>query len=65
MRMRRRFKPMLDSMPSRIAPSSLAVLPVAVHVAPAPVTDDSDPPETTGSTPIIIAPPQPPGTLPC
>jgi hypothetical protein len=66
MRMRRRFQPMLDSMPSRIAPSSVAVLPVSVHVSPAlPVSDDTDPPETPGATPIIIAPTQSPTTLPC
>ncbi len=66
MRMRRRFMPMLDSMPSRIAPSALAVAPAIVQsAAPSgagtcPVqigADDTDPPETTGSTPIIIAPP--------
>jgi hypothetical protein len=70
MRIHRRFQPMFDSMPSRIAPSSVAILPVPVPVpvsvsSAVSIADDSDPPETTGSTPVILAPTQAPTTLPC
>ncbi len=64
MRAHRRFQPMLDSLPYRITPSSTAVATAAVQGVTV-VALDTDSPETGGSTPIIIAPPQTPGTLPC
>jgi hypothetical protein len=77
MRTRRRFQPILDSMPIRIAPSSfgphapaiLAGTPSQLTGATPPrimvIAQDSSDDNT--SNPIIIAPvsPNPPSTLPC
>ena len=67
MRVRRRFQPMLDSLPYRIAPSvSVVGTVVQSHGPSSPATmgvDDTDSPETTGSTPIIIAPTIDPTTI--
>jgi hypothetical protein len=62
MRTRRHFQPMLDSMPIRIAPSTVAIFPTA-HVTHAIIStsnsntltmsaDDSEMPDTGPSTPI-------------
>jgi hypothetical protein len=65
MRTRRRFQPMLDSMPSRIAPSAIGGVAPVLAPAVAPVNSplvqvgvtacDTNMPETGSSTPI---PPQ-------
>ena len=72
MRARRRFQPMLDSMPIRIAPSSLSGLPlVVVHALPTMsppsqlMAQDTLMPEKGGSNPVILEPVSPPSTLPC
>ena len=62
MRMRRHFQPMLDSMPTRIAPSAFGglIAPVALAAAVAAFhsthltcrPDDTDMPQTGTSTPI-------------
>jgi hypothetical protein len=74
MRARRRFQPMLDSMPIRIAPSAMSV-PVLALVQTAPislptpqhvVSQDTLMPETGHSSPIILEPiTSPPPSLPC
>jgi hypothetical protein len=63
MRARRQFQPMLNSMPSRIAPSTGVLLAPLVQTVALP--QDTDPPEGGGSGPIIIAPVSNPPTLPC
>jgi hypothetical protein len=63
MRTRRQFQPMLDAMPSRIAPSSFGGAAHIVLHAPTAVPEDTDPPVSEGSSPIIIAPVTPPTTL--
>jgi hypothetical protein len=73
MRTRRRFQPMLDSMPIRIAPSSISgFTPAVVHTAPTfsptpprVIAQDTLMPEKGGSAPIILEPVNPPSTLPC
>ena len=78
MRTRRHFQPILDSMPSRIAPSSVGLpaptVSAGIHsqlTAALPgvgVATPFDDTSGSGSTyPIIIAPvsPNPPSTLPC
>ncbi len=73
MRTRRHFQPVLDSLPVRIAPSSVTVsLPALVRAVSAPVAgvgclpDDTLMPETGGTAPIILQPvTSPPGSLPC
>jgi hypothetical protein len=77
MRTRRRFQPILDSMPSRIAPSSFGPhAPSILAGAPSQMTGATPPrvvvialdsADDTTSYPIIIAPvsPNPPPTLPC
>ncbi len=73
MRTRRRFQPTVDGLPYRIALSTVAgVIPASVAAPPAsdvPMMTpcDTDMPETGTSTPIILAPPTPPGggTLTC
>jgi hypothetical protein len=77
MRTRRRFQPSLDSMPSRIAPSSIGLpaptFSTAIHsplTAALPslgVAHPSDTSQSGDSNPIIIAPipPTPPPSLPC
>lgn len=71
---RLRFQPMLDSMPIRLAPSSMSVpAPAVVQTAPtslpAPlnaVFQDTLMPETGSSSPIILEPvTSPPHSLPC
>ena len=72
MRVRRRFQPTLDSLPLRIAPSTSGGVGIVVQ-CPAPSStgpirvtmgvDDTDSPESTGSTPIIIAPTINPTTI--
>ena len=73
MRARRHFQPMIDSMPIRIAPSSLiGVPPVVVKalptISPPPsqlMAQDTLMPEKGGSNPVILEPVSPPSTLPC
>ncbi len=73
MRARRRFQPMLDSMPIRIAPSSISGLtPSVAHSAPTfsptpprVIAQDSLMPEKGGSGPVILEPVTQPTTLPC
>jgi hypothetical protein len=77
MRMRRHFQPILDSMPSRIAPSSFgphapaivagAPSQLAVATPPRVMVIALDSADDNTSYPIIIAPvsPHPPSTLPC
>jgi hypothetical protein len=73
MRARRRFQPMLDSMPLRIAPSSIGgSMPAVVRTAPTAsltlphvIADDTLMPEKGGTAPIILEPINPPSTLPC
>jgi hypothetical protein len=74
MRARRRFQPMLDSMPIRIAPSSISgFTPTLVHSAPTSsptpprvIAQDTLMPESGKSSPIILEPvTTPPSTLPC
>jgi hypothetical protein len=73
MRTRRRFQPILDSMPSRIAPSAVG-LPAPTILAGTPSHLNGTPPgrimvtaDDNTSYPIIIAPidPNPPATLSC
>ena len=62
MRMRRRFQPMLDSMPGRIAPSAVAGLShvvVAVNIGSnshlrTMQVDDTNMPQTGEATPITV-----------
>jgi len=72
MRTRREFTPVVDFMPSRIAPSAVAGLAhvavlshgVATHQAPPP--SGMSPMDTSGSYPIIAGEPTPPpGTNNC
>lgn len=72
MRAHRRFQPMLDSMPIRIAPSSLSVsTPAVVQTAGASsstlhvITGDTLAPMGGHSAPIILESVSPPTTLPC
>jgi hypothetical protein len=72
MRAHRRFQPMLDSMPIRIAPSSLSgSAPAVVQTAGASSTtlhamaDDTLAPFGGRSAPIILESVSPPTTLPC
>jgi hypothetical protein len=74
MRARRRFQPMLDSMPIRIAPSSIGgSTPAVVQTAGTPssslphvLTADTMMPEKGGTAPIVLEPvTSPPSTLPC
>jgi hypothetical protein len=73
MRARRRFQPMLDSMPLRIAPSSIGgSMPAVVQTAPTStptlphvIANDTLMPEKGGTAPIILEPVTPPPTLPC
>jgi hypothetical protein len=75
MRTRRRFQPILDSMPSRIAlsavglpaPAILAGIPAHL-TAGLPGVSLATPMDTSGtgtSSPIIVGSPNPPPTLPC
>lgn len=72
MRAHRRFQPMLDSMPIRIAPSSLsgsapAVVQTAGASSPAlhAMANDTLAPGGSHSAPIILESVSPPTTLPC
>ena len=73
MQMRRRFQPMVDGLPYRIAPSTVAALVPPTIGAPGgegvPVIGafDADPPQTGVGATIILAPPPTtgPGTLVC
>jgi hypothetical protein len=73
MRARRRFQPVLDSMPIRIAPSSISgFTPALVQSAPTSsptppqvIAQDTLMPEKGGSNPIILEPVIMPPTLPC
>jgi hypothetical protein len=74
MRARRHFQPILDSMPIRIAPSSISgLMPAVVHAAPS-STPSSTPHELASDTlmpggghmsPIILEHVTVPSTLPC
>jgi hypothetical protein len=67
MRTRRRFQPMIDGLPYRIAPSAVVVAapvsliasatPPASPVIPTMLPGDSDPPETGTPTELLVAPP--------
>jgi hypothetical protein len=63
MQIRRRFQPMVDGLPYRIAPSSVAAVTPPTVVAPPsagmPIITafDTSMPEGGTSTPIIVAPP--------
>jgi hypothetical protein len=69
MRVRRSFQPMLDTMPYRIAPSAGVAIAASVTVNSTVSVNacvsamDTDPPDSGGSGPIIIAPVTPPTTL--
>jgi hypothetical protein len=73
MQMRRRFQPMVDGLPYRIAPSTVAVMvPPSIDAAPgggAAVIGafDADPPQTGVGATLIVAPPTTAGdgTLVC
>jgi hypothetical protein len=72
MRAHRRFQPMLDSMPIRIAPSSISgSTPAVVQTAGASspslhaIADDTLAPSGGHSAPIILEAVSPPTTLPC
>jgi hypothetical protein len=72
MRAHRRFQPMLDSMPIRIAPSSLSVsAPAVVQTAGASlptvhaIADDTLAPAVSHSAPIILETVSSPTTLTC
>jgi hypothetical protein len=59
MQMRRRFQPMVDGLPYRIAPSTVAAL-VSPTITAAPAVMaafDADPPQTGVGSTIILAPP--------
>jgi hypothetical protein len=72
MQMRRRFQPMVDGLPCRIAPSTVAAVAATIAASPGgnmPLmgTCDADPPQTgIGGTRILSAPPKDSnGTLVC